>query len=92
MVGGYQAKRAGQDPLTGMITGGLGAYGGAGLASGLNAAGAAAAPSANFGANANAVVDSGTAALAKPQSLSAPFNLCHRVWLLDSSRFAAGGE
>jgi hypothetical protein len=47
LVGGYQAKRAGQDPLTGMITGGLGAYGGAGLAGSLGAAGAA-----NAGANA----------------------------------------
>ena len=41
---------------------GLGAYGGAGLASGLSAAGAAAAPAANIGANANAVVSSGSAA------------------------------
>ena len=41
---------------------GLGAYGGAGLASGLNAAGAASAPAANIGANANNVVSSGTAA------------------------------
>jgi hypothetical protein len=41
LAGGLQAKQSGQDPLTGMITGGFGAYGGAGLAGSLGAAGAA---------------------------------------------------
>jgi hypothetical protein len=41
-LGGYQAHRAGGDPLAGAIAGGMGGYGGGQLMSGLSSAGAAA--------------------------------------------------
>ena len=67
LTGGYQAKRSGQDPLTGMITGGLGAYGGASLAGSLGASAA----TTGMGAGA-AGTDSAVAANLTPSTLQPP--------------------
>jgi hypothetical protein len=60
LAGGLQAKQSGQDPLTGMITGGFGAYGGAGLAGGLGL-GAAGTAGTGMGAGAAGTVSGSVA-------------------------------
>jgi hypothetical protein len=69
LAGGYQAKRSGQDPLTGMITGGLGAYGGASLAGSLGASAATTGMGAGAAGTNNAVAANLTPSTLQPPAV-----------------------
>jgi hypothetical protein len=91
-VGGYQAKRAGQDVGAGVVMGGLGGYGGASLGSSLQAAGApAAAGSAGGGAASKTATNMATNAVMN-QALSGGQQAAPAPFLTPAQQDAVAGS